>query len=72
MKKIFYLLPFIFLFAGNVVFAQDNPDTTVSAEDTVKITEDSTTVTETDPVKAEISRIIREVNSRSAESDNII
>ncbi len=72
MKKIFYLLPFIFLFAGNIVFAQDNPDTTVSAEDTVKITEDSTTVTETDPVKAEISRIIKEVNSRAAEIDNII
>lgn len=72
MKKIFYLLPFIFLFAGKLVLAQDNPDTTVSAEDTVRITEDTTAVTETDPVKAEISRIIKEVNSRAAEIDNII
>jgi len=43
-----------------------------SQEDTITVPEDTTQTVETDPVKLEVSRIIKEVNTRAAEIDNII
>jgi len=54
------------------VFSQEETDTTLTPEENTTITEDTNQVTETDPVKLEISRIIKEVNSRSKEIDNVI
>jgi hypothetical protein len=53
------------------VKAYSQEDTTLTSEETT-VTEDSTQTEELDPVKAEIVRIIKEVNKRSAEVDNII
>lgn len=64
-------LPLLYIFLSPNIFSQEG-DTTLTTEETAPITEDSTQTEETDPVKAEISRIIKEVNSRSAEVDNII
>ena len=62
---------FSMLFAAGI-FSQEETDTTLTPEENTTITEDTNQVTETDPVKLEISRIIKEVNSRSKEIDNII
>jgi hypothetical protein len=72
MKKFLLLLPVMLLMASPAVFSQNEQDTVVSAEDTTRIAEDSTATTETDPVKLEIIRIIKEVNSRASDIDNII
>ncbi len=65
MKTLFYSFLFFVTLNSAYLFAQEE-------QDTAKISEDTLQVTETDPVKAEISRIIKEVNSRAAEIDNII
>jgi len=71
----FKIIPVFFicsmLFAAGV-FSQEETDTTLTPEENTTITEDTNQVTETDPVKLEISRIIKEVNSRSKEIDNVI
>lgn len=66
---VFFILLIFWVYSIN---SQENQDSTLTPEETVPLTEDSTQVTETDPVKIEISRIIKEVNSRSKEIDNII
>jgi hypothetical protein len=63
MNRLFYVTALFFIFFSIQTYSQ---------EDTVIITEDTLQTTETDPVKIEISRIIKEVNTRSAEIDNII
>ena len=65
MKTLFCLIFLLSGFLSADLFAQDD-------QDTVQITEDSTDIEETDPVKAEITRIIKEVNSRASDIDNII
>jgi Domain of unknown function (DUF4292) len=65
MKTPFYIFLTLFLLLSTDAFSQDDQDTT-------QITEDTLETVETDPVKIEISRIIKEVNSRAAEIDNII
>lgn len=72
MKKLSCLFVLFLVLFSFKSFSQEGQDTILSAEDTIKITEDSTLTTETDPVKIEVSRIIKEVNTRSAEVDNII
>ncbi len=72
MKRLFFTLAALFALYSVKTFAQEGQDSTLSPEDTIRITEDTLQTTETDPVKLEISRIIKEVNSRSAEVDNII
>ncbi len=72
MKRLFFTLAAVFALYSFTTFAQEGQDSTLSPEDTIKITEDTLQTAETDPVKLEISRIIKEVNSRSAEVDNII
>ena len=72
MNRLFFTLVLFFTVFSLKTFAQEGQDSTLSPEDTIKITEDTLQTTETDPVKLEISRIIKEVNSRSAEVDNII
>jgi hypothetical protein len=71
----FKIIPVFFissmLFAAGI-FSQEETDTTLTPEENTTITEDTNQVTETDPVKLEISRIIKEVNSRSKEIDNVI
>jgi hypothetical protein len=69
-KRLLYIIPLLFILVCLTTFSQE--DTTVTTEETVTTTEDSSQVEEQDPVKAEISRIIKEVNRRSAEIDNII
>lgn len=54
------------------VFSQENQDSTLSPEENTTVSEDSTEAEETDPVKLEVSRIVKEVNSRSKEIDNVI
>lgn len=66
---VFFILLIFWVYSVN---SQENQDSTLTPEETVPLTEDSAQVTETDPVKIEISRIIKEVNSRSKEIDNII
>jgi len=71
----FKIIPVFFICSMLVaagVFSQEETDTTLTPEENTIITEDSSQVTETDPVKLEISRIIKEVNSRSKEIDNVI
>lgn len=63
MNRLFYFTALLFLFFSINSYSQ---------EDTVIVTEDTLQTTETDPVKIEISRIIKEVNTRSAEIDGII
>lgn len=55
-SRLLYLLPLLYILVCIKTYSQ---------EDTVQVEEN-------DPVKAEITRIIKEVNSRSAEIDNII
>ncbi len=74
MKKLQSLLnitPLLLMLAFFSTYSQDGQDTTNLPEEPT-VTEDTTQVTETDPVKLEISRIIKEVNKRAAEIDNII
>ena len=66
---VFFILLIFWVYSVN---SQEIQDSTLTPEETIPVTEDSTQVTETDPVKIEISRIIKEVNSRSKEIDNII
>ena len=71
----FKIIPVFFicsLMLAAGVFSQEETDTTLTPEENTTITEDTNQVTETDPVKLEISRIIKEVNSRSKEIDNVI
>jgi len=72
MNRLFFALVLFFTVLTLRSLAQEGQDSTLSPEETTPITEDSMQTTETDPVKLEISRIIKEVNSRSAEIDNII
>lgn len=65
------VLPLFYIFITVSLNSQEG-DTTLTTEETTPVTEDSTQTEETDPVKLEISRIIKEVNKRSAEIDNII
>ncbi|CAG0993344.1 hypothetical protein ARNL5_03423 [Anaerolineae bacterium] len=65
MKTLFYIFLTLSLISAGRVLSQDEQDTS-------QITEDTLETTEIDPVKAEISRIIKEVNLRAAEIDNII
>lgn len=69
--SLLYFIPLLFLSLSIHIYSQENQDTTLTSEDPV-VTEDSTQTEELDPVKAEITRIIKEVNRRSAEIDNII
>jgi len=71
-KTTFLLLLLVLISANsNKIFSQENPDSVSTPEDTtLSVTEDST-VTEVDPVKAEITAIIKEVNKRAAEVDNV-
>jgi hypothetical protein len=69
MNRLFFTLTVLFVVFTYKTNAQD---TTLSTEDTIQITEDTLQTVETDPVKLEVSRIIKEVNTRSAEIDNII
>src|SRR5438552_5095163 len=64
--KIFISLTFLFL-ASQPCFSQQEGDTTV-----VEIDENTNQTIETDPVKAKIIDIIKEVNRRSEMVDNII
>jgi len=72
MEKLFYTLAAVLLLFAFESKAQENQDTTLTPEENTTITEDSTQNVETDPVKIEVSRIVKEVNSRSSEIDNII
>lgn len=72
MNRLFFALVLFLTVLTLRSFAQEGQDSTLSPEETTPITEDSLQTTETDPVKLEISRIIKEVNTRSAEVDNII
>lgn len=72
MKRLFCVSAVFFILFTFRSFSQEGQDTVLSAEDTINITEDTIQFTETDPVKIEISRIIKEVNTRAAEIDNII
>ncbi len=72
MEKLFYTLAAVLLFFAFESNAQENQDSTLTPEENTTITEDSTQTVETDPVKLEVSRIVKEVNTRSAEIDNII
>jgi hypothetical protein len=71
MKTPFYIFILSFLFFTGNLFSQEEQDSSLTTEDST-ITEEEEEEIETDPVKAEISRIIKEVNNRSAEIDNII
>jgi hypothetical protein len=71
MKTPFYIFILSFLFFTGNLFSQEEQDSSLTTEDST-ITEEEEEEVETDPVKAEISRIIKEVNSRAAEIDNII
>lgn len=69
------IIPVFFIcsmFAVVSVLSQENQDSTLSPEENTTITEDTTEAEETDPVKLEVSRIVKEVNSRSREIDNVI
>lgn len=70
MKTPFYIFILSFLFFTGNLFSQEEQDTLLTTEDST-VTEEEEEV-ETDPIRAEISRIIKEVNSRAAEIDNII
>lgn len=72
MNKLLLTSIFLILLLTMPSFSQEGQDSTLSPEDTIKITEDTVQTVETDPVKIEVSRIVKEVNSRSAEVDNII
>lgn len=72
MEKLFYTLAAVLLFFVLESTAQENQDSTLTPEENTTIAEDSTQTIETDPVKLEVSRIVKEVNTRSAEIDNII
>ena len=72
MNRLFYIAAFFMLITTICTYSQEGTDTTLSAEDTLTVAEDTTQVTETDPVKIEVSRIVKEVNTRAAEVDNII
>ncbi len=72
MEKLFYTLAVLLLIFAVESRAQENQDSTLTPEENTTVTEDSTQTVETDPVKIEVSRIVKEVNSRSAEVDNII
>lgn len=65
MKTPFYIFLTVILFSAAELYSQEEQDTS-------QVTEDTLETTETDPVKIEISRIIKEVNQRAAEIDNII
>ena len=72
--KIAILLTFMLL-SAKLSFAQEQDTSAVkNPEDTITIStlEDTTLVNEKDPVKAQISAIIKEVNRRSELVDNII
>lgn len=71
MKTPFYIIILTIIFFSADLCAQEEQDTLLTTEDSI-ITEEEQEEVETDPVKAEISRIIKEVNSRAAEIDNII
>lgn len=70
MKTPFYIFILSFLFFTGNLFSQEEQDTLLTTEDST-VTEEEEEV-ETDPIRAEISRIIKEVNNRAAEIDNII
>ena len=72
MEKLFYTLAVLLLIIAIESRAQENQDSTLTPEENTTITEDSTQNVETDPVKLEVSRIVKEVNSRSSEINNII
>jgi len=72
MEKLFYTLAVLLLIIAVESRAQENQDSTLTPEENTTITEDSTQNVETDPVKLEVSRIVKEVNSRSSEINNII
>lgn len=72
MEKLFYTLAVLLFIFTIKSSAQENQDSTLTPEENTTITEDSTQNVETDPVKLEVSRIVKEVNTRSAEIDNII
>jgi hypothetical protein len=65
------LLSFIFylFLCSNKLLSQQ--DSTYSPEDSTQSASEDTNQTETDPVKAQISSIIKDVNERSAQIDNI-
>lgn len=70
-KQILITTAFLILLTASV-FSQETTDTLMTSEDsTVTVKEDSVQ-TETDPVKAQISAIIKEVNTRAAEVDNVL
>lgn len=64
MKKFIYFA-FVLLLTSISLYSQEEQDTSQIAEDTIK-------AEEVDPIKSEISGIIKEVNKRSAEVDNIL
>ena len=72
MHKIIPVFFICSMFAVVSVLSQENQDSTLSPEENTTITEDTTEAEETDPVKLEVSRIVKEVNSRSREIDNVI
>ncbi|NOS83514.1 MAG: DUF4292 domain-containing protein [Ignavibacteria bacterium] len=72
MEKLFYTLAVLLLMIAVESRAQENQDSTLTPEENTTISEDSTQTVETDPVKLEVSRIVKEVNSRSSEINNII
>jgi outer membrane lipoprotein-sorting protein len=72
MEKLFYTLAVLLFIFTIKSSAQENQDSTLTPEENTTISEDSTQTVETDPVKLEVSRIVKEVNTRSAEIDNII
>lgn len=67
MKTIYtlFLIALSLTLTQSGVFSQEEPDTTLTTP------EDTSSVVETDPVKKQILEIIKEVNKRSAEIDNI-
>lgn len=78
MKNLYIFLILSFALFSFCIYSQENQDTILTPEDTVNITEDTLQTDdtlqtiETDPVKIEVSRIVKEVNNRSKEIDNII
>jgi Domain of unknown function (DUF4292) len=64
MKTLFCTILGLLLFITVNLYSQEEQDTTV-------ITEDSTITEETDPAKAEIVRIIKEVNSRVKKKNDL-
>lgn len=71
-KQILIVITLIIIsFTAKTAYSQEQPDSVLTPDDTTLTIKEDSVITETDPVKAQISAIIKEVNSRAAEIDNV-